>query len=489
MMQRDRAATLLAALEGKRALVLGDLIFDTFVYGEVRRISREAPVPILSEVRRDAMLGGAGNLARNLAGLGGEVSLVSVVGADAEGEAAWDLAEAACGGGVRLITAAMRETPAKIRYVSNNQQMFCVDRDPSEPVPHPVEAEVMAAVREALGDVQILVLSDYGRGLLTPAVIRGAITAAREAGIPVSVDPRGADFTRYDGATVIKPNAGELAAETGLPVTNDQEAEAALRAFKARMAETEALLVTRGGAGMSLLGADGLVTHHRSKPRSVFDVSGAGDTALAALSLSMAAKLDLADAMALADLAAGVAVTKSGTAVVTPGEVLADADRADGAPDWRILDRPAMAKLSADWRRDGLKVGFTNGCFDILHPGHLSVLRHAASVCDRLIVGLNADASVKRLKGASRPVNDQQSRAVMLASLDMVDRVVIFEDDTPQALIEALNPHVMIKGADYAADDLPGAAFIKANGGEVVLAPLVSGQSTTNIIKKMMDEG
>jgi D-beta-D-heptose 7-phosphate kinase/D-beta-D-heptose 1-phosphate adenosyltransferase len=487
-MQRDRAAKLLSALEGRRALVLGDLIYDTFVYGEVHRVSREAPVPILSEVRRHAMLGGAGNLARNLVGLGGEVSLISVVGADAEGEAAQALAEEACGGGLRLITTPGRETPAKIRYVSNNQQMFCVDRDPQAAISPPVEAEVMIAVRDALGDASILILSDYGRGLLTSGLIRGAIAAAREAGIPVSVDPRGADFTRYDGATVIKPNAGELASETGLPVGDHDEAETALRAFKASLSQTEALLVTRGGAGMSLLDRDGSVTHHRSKPRSVFDVSGAGDTALAALSLAMAAKLELVDAMALADLAAGVAVTKSGTAVVTPSEVLADTDQTLGAPDWRILDRAAMAKLSEDWRREGLKVGFTNGCFDILHPGHLSVLRHAASVCDRLIVGLNADASVKRLKGPSRPVSDEATRAIMLASLDMVDRVVVFDEDTPQELIEALNPHVLVKGADYVAEDLPGAAFIKANGGEVVLAPLVQGQSTTNIIRKLNDD-
>ena len=484
-MQRDRAAALLSALEGRRALVLGDLIYDTFVYGEVRRVSREAPVPILSEIRRDAMLGGAGNLARNLVGLGGEASLISVVGDDMEGEAARALAEAACGEGLRLVATPDRRTPAKIRYVSNNQQMFCVDKDPQNAISQSIEAEVMVAVREALDSADILILSDYGRGLLTPELVRGAISAAQSAGVPISVDPRGDDFSRYDGATVIKPNAGELASETGLPVGDDTQAEAALHAFKAKLSQTRALLVTRGGAGMTLLDSGGAVTHHRSKSRSVFDVSGAGDTALAALSLAMAAKLDLTDAMALADLAAGVAVTKSGTAVVTPEEVLADTGHAHDDPDWRIVDSASIARLSQNWRQEGLKVGFTNGCFDILHPGHLSVLRHAASVCDRLIVGLNADASVKRLKGASRPVNAEATRAVMLASLDMVDRVVIFEEDTPQALIEAINPHVMIKGADYVAGDLPGAAFVKANGGEVVLAPLVEGQSTTRIIEKL----
>jgi len=487
-MLRDRAAELLSALTGQRALVLGDLIFDTFVYGEVHRVSREAPVPILSETRRNAMLGGAGNLARNLAGLGGLVRLISVIGEDAEAEAGQVLAQETCGQGVNLIRTPGRPTPSKIRYVSNNQQMFCVDRDPPAAIGPDTEAALLDAVRAHLCDADILILSDYGRGLLTPTLISGVITLARQAGVPVSVDPRGADFTRYDGATVIKPNAGELASETGCPVSSDEQAEAALKAFKARLKSTDALLVTRGGDGMSLLDVDGGVTHHRSKARSVFDVSGAGDTALAALSLAMAARIALPDAMALADLAAGVAVSKAGTAVVTPADIFADMRGDDAPPTWRIITREQCAGIAQDWRSRGLRVGFTNGCFDLLHPGHLSVLRHAASVCDRLVVGLNTDASVKRLKGKTRPINDEAARALMLASLHMVDRVVLFGEETPEDLIRAVRPDVMIKGADYAGKPLAGADFIEAIGGEVVLAPLVDGLSTTNLIKKMAGE-
>ncbi len=487
-MLRDRAAELLTALSGQRALVLGDLIYDTFVYGDVNRVSREAPVPILSETRRDAMLGGAGNLARNLVGLGGSVRLISAVGADIEGGAASQLAKEACGEAVSLVKTDARPTPSKIRYVSNNQQMFCVDRDPTGPIDATTEAALLSHVEAALGQVDILILSDYGRGLLTSSLIQGAIARARQAGVPVTVDPRGADFTRYDGATVIKPNADELRAETGMPVASDDDAEAALRAFKARLSNTDALLVTRGGDGMSLLSVDGQVTHHRSKPRSVFDVSGAGDTALAALSLGIAAKLDLEDAMALADLAAGVAVSKAGTAVVTPADIFADMRGDDAPPTWRVISRQQVSDIAQDWRERGLRVGFTNGCFDLLHPGHLSVLRYAASVCDRLVVGLNTDASVKQLKGETRPINDEATRALMLASLHMVDRVVLFGEETPEALIEALRPDVMIKGGDYIAEDLPGADFVKSIGGEVVLAPLVDGLSTTNLIKKMAGE-
>ena len=487
-MLRERAAHILAAIQNRRAVVLGDLLYDSFVYGDTHRISREAPVPILSEKRRTAMLGGAGNLARNLSSLCGEVRLISVAGTDADGEAAVELVKAACGDADGVVRTSGRPTPSKIRYVSNNQQMFCVDRDPGAAIDAETEQVLLARIKTALQDSDILIVSDYGRGVITRDLVQAAIALAREAGKPVSVDPRGSDYSRYDGASIIKPNAGELEAETGLPVRSDETAADALMALKTSLARTDAVMVTRGGAGMTLLDENGAVHHHRSRPREVYDVSGAGDTALAGLSLAMAAGAALKDAMAFADLAAGVAVGKPGTATVSPEEVLDAAEAGQEAPDWRIMSRPAMAKLSHEWRQNGLKVGFTNGCFDLLHPGHLSVLRHAASVCDRLIVGLNADASVKRLKGENRPINDEMTRATMLASLEMVDRVVIFQEDTPAALIEEVAPHVMIKGADYVAEELPGADFMRRSGGEIVLAPLMDGLSTTNIVNKLRNE-
>lgn len=484
-MLRERAAHLLAAIQNRRAMVLGDLLYDSFVYGDTHRISREAPVPILSEKRRTAMLGGAGNLARNLSSLGAEVRLISVAGTDADGDAAIDLVKAACGDAEGVVRTPARPTPSKIRYVSNNQQMFCVDRDPTEMIRSDTVSELLNHIKNEIEDSDILIVSDYGRGVVTRELVQAAIALAREAGKPVSVDPRGHDYSRYDGASIIKPNAGELEAETGLTVSSDDDAAAALIALKGQLSRTEAVMVTRGGAGMTLLDEAGAIHHHRSRPREVYDVSGAGDTALAGLSLAMAAGASLKDAMEFADLAAGVAVGKPGTATVSPEEVLDAAQAGEEAPDWRIMSRPAMAALSADWRASGLKVGFTNGCFDLLHPGHLSVLRHAASVCDRLIVGLNADASVKRLKGENRPINDQVTRATMLASLEMVDRVVIFDEDTPAELISEIRPHVMIKGADYVANELPGADFIRQTGGEIVLAPLMDGLSTTNIVNRL----
>ncbi|MBL4537093.1 MAG: D-glycero-beta-D-manno-heptose 1-phosphate adenylyltransferase [Oceanicaulis sp.] len=487
-MLRERAAHLLAAIQNRRAMVLGDLLYDSFVYGDTHRISREAPVPILSEKRRTAMLGGAGNLARNLSSLGAEVRLISVAGTDADGDAAIDLVKAACGDAEGVVRTPERPTPSKIRYVSNNQQMFCVDRDPTETIRSDTVSKLLNHIKYAIEESDILIVSDYGRGVVTRELVQAAIALAREAGKPVSVDPRGHDYSRYDGASIIKPNAGELEAETGLTVSSDDDAATALIALKAQLSRTEAVMVTRGGAGMTLLDETGSIHHHRSRPREVYDVSGAGDTALAGLSLAMAAGASLKDAMEFADLAAGVAVGKPGTATVSPEEVLDAAQAGEEAPDWRIMSRPAMAALSADWRASGLKVGFTNGCFDLLHPGHLSVLRHAASVCDRLIVGLNADASVKRLKGENRPINDQVTRATMLASLEMVDRVVIFDEDTPAELISEIRPHVMVKGADYVADELPGADFIRQSGGEIVLAPLMDGLSTTNIVNRLRQD-
>lgn len=484
-MQRATAARLLDQIAGRRALCVGDILLDSFVYGHTERVSREAPVPILNEHNRVDMLGGAGNLARNINSLGGVPVLVGVIGDDEAGASISALVKEACGSTDGLVEEAGRRSPTKIRYVAQNQQMLCVDRDPVVDINEETETGILNAVRAVIETADVVILSDYGRGMLTRTLTQGVIGLARDAGIPVTVDPRGLDFSRYDGASVIKPNAGELAEETGLPVVDDASAEIALKALKDRLLRTDALLVTRGGQGMSLLEKDGEIVHHKARPRSVFDVSGAGDTALASLSLAVAANIDLSDAMALADLAAGTAVTKSGTATVSPEEVLQDADGGQEAPDWRIVSWQTALDLTDTWRREGLRVGFTNGCFDILHPGHLSVLRHAASVCDRLIVGLNSDASVGRLKGPERPINKAQDRAIMLASLEMVDRVVIFDEDTPQELIETINPHALIKGADYVADDLPGAAFIKANGGEVILAPLMKDKSTTAIVDKL----
>jgi D-beta-D-heptose 7-phosphate kinase/D-beta-D-heptose 1-phosphate adenosyltransferase len=333
--------------------------------------------------------------------------------------------------------------------------------------------------------VQAIVISDYAKGVLTPRVISEVIALARAAGRPVVADPKGVDFTRYRGVTVLKPNARELSAAMGLPVGTDEEAEAAGEAAM-RLAGAEALLVTRSERGMSLMRMGAPALHFPGRAREVFDVSGAGDTALAALALGLAVGAALPDAAQLANVAAGIAVGKVGTALVYPGDVVTalHSHQLESA-EAKILPLSAAEEMVQRWRVRGLRIGFTNGCFDLIHPGHVSLLAQARAACDRLVVGLNADSSVKRLKGEGRPVNTETARAVVLGSLASVDAVVLFEEDTPLRLIETLRPDVLVKGADYALADVVGADIVQSYGGAVMLAELRPGHSTTGTIAKL----
>jgi D-beta-D-heptose 7-phosphate kinase/D-beta-D-heptose 1-phosphate adenosyltransferase len=314
-------------------------------------------------------------------------------------------------------------------------------------------------------------------------VARTVIEAARAAQRPIVVDPRGRDFTRYDGASVLKPNAQELSLEAGMPCGTDAEVAAALHVVMAKLPRVERLLVTRGAGGIALLPRGGEVSFHRARARDVFDVSGAGDTTIAALALALGAGAPIESAITFANRTAGIAVGKTGTAVVTPAEVLADA-RADAAKRDGVVDLATAAHRAAAWRAAGLTVGLTNGVFDILHVGHLQSLETAKSHCDRLIVAVNADAAVKRLKGPSRPVNSEADRAALLAGLTAVDLVVIFEEDTATTVVEAVRPNVYVKGGDYSPETLPEAEAVRGVGGEFRFAPLTPGRSTTAILAR-----
>jgi D-beta-D-heptose 7-phosphate kinase/D-beta-D-heptose 1-phosphate adenosyltransferase len=472
---------LLAALKGPRVVCVGDVMVDRFVYGAVTRLSPEAPIPVLTRSHELVMLGAAGNVARNVAAFGGEVALVGLTGDDAEGGEARRLVDDESGIEGYLLTDPTRPTTLKTRFVSGGQQLLRVDLEESRPADGEIGQRLAATVADACRGAAVVLVSDYGKGVVTEAVM----AAARTSGAVVIVDSKARGFSRYGPVDIIKPNAAELAFATGLPTSTDAEIDAAL-GQALPLCEAKAILVTRGARGMSLGERGRAVRHFPGAPREVFDVSGAGDTALAALGLALAAGADMDRAIGFSMLAAGVAVTKAGTAVVRPEE-LAEAAHADSplGAGQKVVGLHRLMEAVARWRALGLRVGFTNGCFDILHKGHIAYLHQARGWCDRLIVGLNTDRSVRALKGEGRPVNDLESRALVLAGLGCVDLVAPFDEDTPLRLIEQVRPDVLVKGADYAESEVVGAAQVRAWGGEVRLADIVGGYSTTAAIARM----
>jgi D-beta-D-heptose 7-phosphate kinase/D-beta-D-heptose 1-phosphate adenosyltransferase len=476
---------LLGLAPGVRVACVGDLMVDRFVYGDVSRVSPEAPVPVLARSRELLMLGAAGNVARNVAALGGEVSLVGVIGDDAEGKGALRLVEEEVGVEPYLVIDSGRPTTLKTRFISHGQQLLRVDLEVSRAVGESIEQRVVRTVRDAAKDAGAILLSDYGKGVVTDAVIAACREAAAESGGKLVVDSKARSFSRYGAVDLIKPNAAELAHATDLPTETDDQIELALE-HALLLWDAKAILVTRASKGISLAVRGEPVRHFPTAAREVFDASGAGDTTLAALGLALAANASMEDAIAFAQLASGVAVGKVGTATVSPDEMVEAALSAHFAPaEAKVATPQRLAEQVARWRAKGLKVGFTNGCFDILHKGHVAYLAQARAWCDRLVVGLNADDSVRRLKGDGRPVNDLESRALVLAGLGSVDLVAPFEEDTPIKLIELVRPDVLIKGADYTEAEVVGAAEVKSWGGEVKLAPIVEGYSTTAAISKL----
>jgi D-beta-D-heptose 7-phosphate kinase/D-beta-D-heptose 1-phosphate adenosyltransferase len=472
---------------GIRVLVLGDAMLDRFLYGDVDRISPEAPVPVVRLRRSHAMPGGAGNVARNVSALGGTAVLVGLLGEDAAAAELRALLDGDPGIEDATVASAGRRSILKTRVIAGTQQVARLDEEEARPADAAEGAALVEAVRQRVAGCGALVLSDYAKGTLTPAVVAGAVGAARAAGVPVFADPKTDDFGLYRGADCLTPNARELARAARLPAGTEAEVVAAARAAM-RAAGVPALLCTRAERGMVLVRAEGGHASVSAQAREVFDVSGAGDTVIATLALAHAAGRPLEEAMRIANAAAGIVVGKLGTATVA-AEELEHALHADGDPDGAgIASTPgldAALRRVAEWRAHGLKVGFTNGCFDILHAGHVALLRAARRRCDRLVVALNTDASVARLKGAGRPINPLADRAAVVSALAAVDAVVAFEEDTPLELVRALRPDVLVKGGDYTEDRVVGADLVRAGGGEVVLVDLLPGRSTTGVAARL----
>lgn len=472
---------------GATVLTLGDIMLDRFAYCRLERISPEAPVPVLHLQRVESMLGGVGNVARNVAALGGTAVLIGLTGQDAAG----DEVRAAIAATPRLTDAHVRSgsrpTIRKTRYIAAHQQMMRVDEEEAHPLAADEEAALIAAIAKAMPDVDAVILSDYDKGVLSAKVARFAIARAQARGIPVFVDPKTKPFRHYRGATCVTPNLAELAHASRLPVGSEEEVIAAATRLL-REAKAEAILAKRSDKGMVLVEASGAVHVEPARAREVFDVTGAGDTVIAVLALAVAARHTLPDAMRLANTAAGIVVSKLGTATVELDELMLEASR-DGrsraALHAKYYSLAEAETLVRQWKSRGLAVGFTNGCFDIVHPGHVGGLAAARAECDRLVVALNDDDSTRRLKGPSRPVNTLADRAAVIAGLESVDAVISFADDTPLELIRRLRPDVLMKGADYTVETVVGAEDVMAAGGRVALIALVEGHSTSKVIGRL----
>ncbi|WP_066586099.1 D-glycero-beta-D-manno-heptose-7-phosphate kinase [Sphingomonas pruni] len=474
-----------ALLTNARVLVVGDLMLDRFRYGSVSRISPEAPVPVLHVNREQKMLGGAGNVLANIASLGGQAGLIAVIGTDEAGRLCSEMIfDKACDSTL-LVSDPARPTTLKTRFISGSQQLLRCDEEDFSQLPEAIEDRVVANFDRAIGDYDVVALSDYAKGLLTDRVLRHAISRCRELGKPVIVDPKRRDFAIYAGASVIKPNRSELAAFSGLPCRD--LTSSATAAALAMEVTGGAILLTLSEDGMALFRPGHEMSHLHATATEVFDVSGAGDTALAIFCAGIASGLTMEDAALVANAGAGTVVRKLGTATLSSAELahaVGELDRTRSAPS-AICTAEDAAQMVQAWKREGLRVGFTNGCFDIVHAGHVQILRQARACCDRLVVGLNSDTSVSQLKGPSRPVQSEASRAAVLAAMGAVDLVVVFDEDTPLSLIERLLPTDLIKGADYREDQVVGAEVVKAHGGRVHLIELLPGLSTTGAIARI----
>jgi D-beta-D-heptose 7-phosphate kinase/D-beta-D-heptose 1-phosphate adenosyltransferase len=474
----------------KRVLVVGDIMLDRYYYGTVSRISPEAPAPVLETAGPVEVLGGSGNVARNILSLGAACEIVAVVGSDDAARSIRKCLQSHSIAADALVEVPERVTTVKTRFVAHlhNTHLLRADTEETTPVGEKIEDAIIAAMQSRIGAVDAVVLSDYAKGVLTPNVVAAVIAAAQRAGKPVIVDPKGLDYSRYRGATALTPNVGELAQALGRPINNDEKSlKAAARSLMEQIG-CESVLVTRGERGVLVAARDGDAASFDATAKRVVDVSGAGDTLVAGFALGMVSDAGLANAARLANAAAGIAVGKKGTSHV---HVTADElrDVLLSRPHFelreKIHDIDTIKNCVAAWRQQGLTVGFTNGCFDLLHPGHVQLLCEARSYCDRLVVGLNSDTSVRRLKGADRPIQPEAARSIVLAGLAFVDAVILFGQDTPLDLIGAIKPDVLVKGADYSIDEVVGRDVVESYGGKVVLVELVPDTSTTAIVKRL----
>lgn len=466
--------------------VVGDVMLDEYAIGDVERISPEAPVPVLRVQRFEDRLGGAANVARQAAILGAQVSLAGLLGEDAAGSHVLELCREA-GIEVRAVRQlGMRATSRKLRAVARNQQLVRLDWE--DPAPCPVETIDWILERLRQGRTpDIIILSDYAKGVLTPALVTRVREIAAAAGARIVVDPKQRDFGAYRGASILTPNMRELEMAAGRAFEPaDTASIAACAQALARDIGADALVVKRGGRGMLVAPVEGSAHAISARGRLLFDPTGAGDTVVAVLATTLAAGATLIEAATIANAAAGITVGRVGTVSIAAREIT---DFLGGKHTHKVMERAELAAQVERWRNTGKRIVLTNGCFDLLHAGHLSLLHQAAQHGDVLIVAINSDASVRRLKGPERPLVSEHERAAMLAALDCIDAVTVFGEDTPLELLQATRPDVLVKGQDYQMEQVVGREWVEANGGSVILVPLVPGKSTTGLIDRIMHGG
>ena len=466
-----------------RLLVVGDLMIDHYLWGKTERISPEAPVPVIDVRQETEVLGGAGNVVNNLVALGARVEVASVIGADADGKRLEQMLRALDVGTSAILKDGSRTTTRKSRVIASHQQVIRFDSETRQPVTAESEAILLERIGRLLDEgIDTVLISDYGKGVLTEGVTQGVIALAKERGIRVMVDPKGRDYAKYRGATAITPNRKEASEATGIAIVDETSLREAGFRLKEEL-ELERAIITLSEEGMAIFGDEMRVIPTVAK--EVYDVTGAGDTVIATLGYVRACGGSIDEAARIANAAAAVVVGKLGSATATWDEIIAyEKALHESTTEHRIKSREELAETVRHLKKEGRKIVFTNGCFDILHLGHVKYLQKAAGFGDVLIVGLNSDDSVRRLKGSDRPVNPEYDRAYLLAALEAVDYVTIFDEDTPYELIRIVEPDILVKGGDYAGKEVVGSDIAK----EVRLVDFVEGRSTTATIEKMRKE-
>jgi len=482
---------LIRGMKPCRVAVIGDVMLDHYVKGNADRLSPEAPIQVLDVTSEFQMPGGAANVAMKVVGLESKVQMVGLVGDD---QSAVDLQALLASHPLvhdSLVVDQARSTTVKTRFIAHNQQLLRVDRERRLTPTGEVRSRLAEAARKAAEEADAVILEDYGKGVLCPEVVAAALEGARQKGVPVVVDPTGRDYRRYAGSTVLTPNLKEAAVAAERPITDLESLEAAARLL---VDQTKAALaVTREAEGISLFrrrqpGGPVTHTHLPTVPVAVYDVTGAGDAVAASLAIALASGIEMADACALANLAGRAVVRQFGVGTISIAHLLAEAS--SGSADWlvKMADFASARQRAREVKQAGGKVVFTNGCFDILHYGHAYLLQFARGQGEFLVLGLNTDASVQRYKGPSRPYVSQDQRAYMLSLYPFVDMIVLFDEDTPINLIEAIRPDVLVKGGDYTPETVVGRDIVESYGGKVAICPRLEGLSTTDLVRKIKDQ-